>query len=433
VDFKSSVEVVDEVTNKVSVVVSKARVAKEYESAVTKVAKTAQIDGFRQGKVPRKMVERLLGDRIKFDITNTLINEGLETAFSEHKLDVIGQPQVDLAEIQTDKELEFSATVELLPEPTIANYFDRSVEAVKSEVKDSDVEQTLQQFAESRAELSPVEGRDELAKGDVGALSVSVKLEDGEFSRPEPFVDEIGSGRLSLQVEEQLVGLKVHESKDIEFVADDSHPIEGAHGKQVAYKISLHGIYSKKMPIIDDAFAAALGMGVETLADLRKKLHEQLVEKSERDAKNESQAELLSLLVKENSFKVPATLVDEEIREMVARMGLGGKNVAPEAIEVEKYRPYFQDAATQRIRTAIIVDRIGVQEDVKVEEADTKAMIERVAAENEVTIEVATKALLDRSRIGGFLAEVRRTKILDLLMSRTNVKYVASKETAKAA
>jgi FKBP-type peptidyl-prolyl cis-trans isomerase (trigger factor) len=81
----------------------------------------------------------------------------------------------------------------------------------------------------------------------------------------------------------------------------------------------------------------------------------------------------------------------------------------------------------QRIRTAIVVDRIGAQEEVKVEEADTKAMIAKVAEHNQVTVEVATKALLDRSRIAGFISEVRRTKILDLLMARTKVNYIAPK------
>jgi FKBP-type peptidyl-prolyl cis-trans isomerase (trigger factor) len=133
----------------------------------------------------------------------------------------------------------------------------------------------------------------------------------------------------------------------------------------------------------------------------------------------------LDLLVKENEFKVPGTLVDDEIREMVVRMGFGGKGAAPEEIDVTPFRQYFEEAATKRIRTAIIVDRIGMQEEVKVEEADTKAMLARVAEQNGVSVEVATKALLDKSRIGGFLSEVRRTKILDMLMARTQVKYLS--------
>ncbi len=431
-DFQSSVQDIDEVTKKVTVVVGKERVVREYETSVKQVGRTAQIDGFRPGKVPRQMVERLLGDRIKFDITNKLINEGLRSAFEQHKLNTIGQPQIDLKEMQTAKELEFSATVELLPEPKISNYLDRSIEVEKPEVTDQDVQAAFDQLVESRAELTPVEGRTEAARDDVVALSVAIKVEEGEYSRPEPFVDQLGAGRLSQQVEEQVVGMSVQGTKEIEIVADDQHPIEGFRGKKVAYNVTLHGIYSKKLPTVDDAFAKSLGMEVDTVDALKAKLKSQLVEKAENDLKNNTQGALLDLLVKENQFKVPPSLVDDEIREMVVRMGLGGKDADPEQVDVSRFRQFFEEAALQRIRTAIVVDRIGAQEEVKVEDADTKAMIAKVAEHNQVTVEVATKALLDRSRLAGFLSEVRRTKILDLLMTRTKVDYVKPKKEASS-
>lgn len=430
-DFQSSVQDIDEVTKKITVVVGKERVVQEYESSVKQVGRTARIDGFRPGRVPRQMVERLLGDRIKFDITNKLINEGLRSAFEQHKLNTIGSPQIDLKEMQIAKELEFSATVELVPEPTISNYLDRSVEVEKNEVTDADVKTAFDQVVESRAELTPVEGRTEAQTGDVVALSVAIKVEDGEAGRPEPFVDQLGSGKLSKQVEEQIVGLAVQGVKDIEIVADDEHPIEGLRGKKLAYQVTLHGIYSKKLPTVDDEFVKTLGLDVETVDALTNKIRTQLVQKAEADQKGGAQAALLELIVKENEFKVPASLVDDEIREMVARMGFAGKDVDPETIDVAPFKQYFEETAVKRIRTAIVVDRIGIQEEVKVDDTDTKAMIAKVAEENNVTVEVATKALLDKSRIGGFLAEVRRTKVLDLLMARTQVNYVAPKKAKK--
>jgi len=430
-DFQSSVQDIDEVTKKITVVVGKERVSREYETSVKQLGRTARVDGFRQGKVPRQMVERLFGDRIKFDITNKLINEALRSAFDEFKLNTIGQPQIDLKEMVTQSDLEFAATVELIPEPKISSYFDREVEVEKKDIGDKDVEEALTQLAESRAQLNPIEGRTKLEEGDVAALSVSIKVEDGEFSQAEPFVDQVGSGRLSKQVEAQLVGLETKAEKEIEIVADDEHPIEGMRGKKATYKVVLHGIYSKQLPAMDDDFAKSVGMDVETLPALREKLKSQLVERAESEFKSASQMALLDLLVKENEFKLPPSLVDDEMREMIARMGFAGKDVSVENIDVEPFRKFFEESAVKRIRTAIIVDRIGAQEDVKVEEADTKAMIAKVAEEHNVTVEVATKALLDRSRVGGFLAEVRRTKIMDMLMARTKVKQVAAKEAKK--
>lgn len=431
-EFQSSVQDIDEVTKKITVVVAKERVKREYDSSLKQVGKTARIDGFRPGKVPKHMVERMMGDRIRFDVANRLINESLQKVLKEQELQTVGQPQIDLQEMPSEKELEFSATVELIPQPTIANYLDRTVEVKKVEVSDEDVEKQFQQIVESRAELNPIEGRSTAEKGDVVALSVSMRVDgEGDFSKPEPFVDELGGGRLSAQVEEQLIGVETKAEKDIEITADESHPLEGLHGKKVEYKISLHGIYSKKLPELNDEFAKSLNMDVESVDALKAKIKSDLVARAESDTTSESQGALLDLISSENEFKVPPSLVDDEIREMVLRMGFAGKDAKPESIDVEQFRPHFEETAIQRLKVAIVVDRIGAQEDVQVEEADTKAMIEKVAEQNGVSVEVATKALLDKSRIGGFFAEVRRTKIVDLLMSRTKVEYVTEKKSKK--
>jgi len=194
-DFQSSVQDIDEVTKKITVVVGKSRVAKEYEESVREVGRTARLDGFRPGKVPRKMVERLMGDRIKFDITNKLINEGLRSACEEHKLDTVGQPQIDLKDMEVAKDLEFTAVVELYPQPEVSNYLNRSIKVGKKNIEEKDVEDAIGRISESRAELKPIEGRTQVALDDVAALSVSVQVEDGEFSRPEPFVDQLGDYR----------------------------------------------------------------------------------------------------------------------------------------------------------------------------------------------------------------------------------------------
>lgn len=430
-DFQSSIQDIDEVTKKITVTVGKDRVVREYEDSVKQVGRTASIKGFRPGRVPRHMVERLMGDRIKFDITNKLINEGLRSAVEEHKLDTVGEPQIDLKEMQTAKELEFCATVEMYPQPTIANYLNRSIKVVKKTVSDKDVEAAFERLADSRAQLKPIEGRTEAALGDVVALSVSIQVDEGEPSRPEPFVEQLGSGKLSKEAEEKFVGLVVGESRDVTITGGEDHPSEDLRGKKLTYKGQLHGLYSKEMPTLDDAFAKSLGMEVETIDALKAKLREQLVAQAERDTKAETQGELLNLLVQENQFKLPSSLIDDEVRQIVSRYGFAGRGASPESIDVKQFRPQFEEFATNRIRSAIIIDRIGAQEEIKVEESDREAMIARVAEENGMTIEAAKKALLDKSRIMSFLLEVRRTKILDFVMAKTTVDFVSEKDSKK--
>lgn len=425
-DFQSSIQDIDEITKQISVTVPKERVQKEYETSVVQVGRSAKVNGFRQGKVPRHMVEKLMGDRIRFDVTNRLINEALRGAFEQHKLEVVGQPEIDLKEIEPAKALEFTAKVELYPQPSVSNYLNRKVSVVKREVTEKDVEDSLDRLRESKAELKPIEDRKEAKKGDVVALSVSIRAGDGEFSRGEPFVDELGSGRLSAEVEEQFVGVAVNDTKEVTISAGEDHPNPEFRGKEVTYRGTLHGIFSKSLPTIDDAFVATLGLGVETVVALREKAREQLVKQAEEEMKSESQGALLDLLVKENPFKVPAALVDDEIRGIVARYGFAGKGANPEGIDVAPFRAQFSDFALNRIRCAIIIDRIGSAEEIKVEEADREQMIQRVAEQNGSTVEATRKTLLDKSRIMSFLLEVRRSKILDYLMSKTTVEHTAA-------
>jgi trigger factor len=423
-DFQSSVVDIDEVTKQISVTVPQERVAKEYETSVKSVGKTAQIKGFRPGKVPRHMVERLMGDRIRYDVANRLINEGLRGAFEQHKLEVVGEPEVDLKEMEPAKALEFTAKVALYPQPTIGNYLNRSVEVTKRVVGDKEIAESLERLREARAELKPIEDRKIAEKGDVVALSVSIQADGGEFSRPEPFVDELGAGKLSADVEAQVAGMTVNDSKEISVVAPAEHANPEMAGKNLVYKVTLHGIFTKNMPELTDELVKTLGLDVETVDALKGKIQEQLTKQADEDVKNEAQGALLDLLVKENPFKVPQVLVDEEIRGIVARYGFSGRDVDPSTIDITPFRAQFEEFALNRIRCAIIIDRVGSTEEIKVEEADRDKMIQRIAEQNGSTVEATRKALLDKSRIMSFLLEVRRTKILEHLMAKTTVQYV---------
>ena len=366
-DFQSSVVDIDEVTKQISVTVPKERVAKEYETSVVSVSKSAKLNGFRPGKVPRHMVERLMGDRIRYDVTNRLINESLRGAFEQHKLEVVGEPEVDLKEMEPAKALEFTAKVALYPQPSISNYLNRKIDVVKKVVGDKELAESLERLREAKAELKPIEDRKVAEKGDVVALSVSVQADGGEFSRPEPFVDEIGAGKLPADVEAQIVGMTVNDAKDISSVASDDHANPEMRGKSLAYKVTLHGLFTKNMPELSDELVKSLGFGVETVDALKAKIKEQLSQQAEEDMKNEAQGALLDLLIKENPFKVPQVLVDEEIRGIVARYGFAGRDADAQSIDITPFRGQFEEFALNRIRGAIVIDRIGSTEEVKVE------------------------------------------------------------------
>jgi trigger factor len=382
------------------------------------------------------MVEKMMGDRVRFDVANRLINESLRQAYEENKLEVVGSPDVELKEVEPTKAMEFTAKVSLYPQPVISNYKNRSVSVVKRGVTDADVEKAIGQMRESKVEIKPIEGRTTAEKGDVIAMSVSVKIEDGEFSRGEPFVDELGNGKLPKEVEDGVVGMAADEQKEVVLVGGEDHASVEMRGKNLTYKLGLHGVYSKKLPELNDDFVKTLGLDVDSVDALKVKVREQLGSQAEQEMKSEAQGALLDLLVKEHPFRVPAVMVDDEIRGLVARYGFAGRDADPEKIDIGPFRAQFEEFATNRIRCAIIVDQIGSLEEVKVEEADRDAFIQRIAEQSGSSVEATRKNLLDKSRIMGFLLEVRRTKVLDHIMANTTVTYtdapVATESSAVA-
>ncbi len=431
-EFQVAIQDIDEITKQLSVTVPQERVAKEYDSSLKQVARTAHIKGFRPGKVPRQMVEKMMGDRIRYDVANKLINESLRQAYEENKLEVVGSPDVELKDVEPTKAMEFSAKVSLYPQPTISNYKNRTVSVVKRVVADKDVQDAVARIRDGKAELKPLEGREDAQKGDVIALSVSVSTDGGEFSRGEPFVDELGNGKLPKEVEDGVVGMTKEQEKEISFVGGEDLSNAELRGKSLTYKVTLHGVFSKNLPELNDDFVKTLGMDVETVDALTVKIREQLVAQADEEVKSESQGALLDLLAKEHPFKVPAVMVDDEIRGIVARYGFAGRGANPEDVDITPFRSQFEEFATNRIRCAIIVDQIGSLEEVKVDEADRDAMLQRIADQNGSTVEQARKSLMDKSRIMGFLLEVRRTKILDHMMANTTVTYTDAPATTES-
>jgi trigger factor len=422
-EVQSVLETIDDVTRKVTFTVPAERVDREYSSSLGQVAKSANLKGFRKGKAPKPLVEKLLGDRVRFDVMNRLVSEAIRNVAEEHSLDVVGEPELSLKEFEKTAPFEFSATLYLFPKPSIANYKGRTVEVVRRKVSDTDVEDAIKRIRDARSELKKVEDRAAAAKGDVLAMSVTV-LEEGQAEgRAEPFVDELGAGKLPAPVEDGIVGLEVGGEREIPYEVP-AETDESVSGKKLTYKVVLHGIYEKQLPEIDDAFVSGLNMGIESATDLPNKVREELEAQAEREAKLDAQEAILNLLVKDHEFAVPQVLIDREIQGMVSRYSRNyGQGVKADQIPVDKFRDSLGSHALERIRCSIIVDRIAEQEAVQVSEEDANRIIHEYARQNGSSAEQARQSILSSNSMDAFYAEARRSKALELLVDQSSVTY----------
>ncbi len=427
-DFKSSITDIDTVTKQFVVSIPADHVAKEAESALKGYASKTSIKGFRPGKAPRDLVEKLHGAEIRLEVANRLITSSLNDLIKEHKLDVVGDPDVKVDSLEPGKEIAYTAKVSIFPNPEIAAVDSFKVKVVRREVKDSDIEDVIEDMRKSRATPQKLAFRNTAKKDDVIDGMLAVEVEGEEAARPEPIAIVLGSGTLPADVEQQIEGMEVGQSKEIHSSIPATHPNEKLRGKPATFKITLNGLSERILPELNDAFAQSLNMGVGTVLELRMKIRTELQGFHEREVKKDIQAAVLDQLLEKHDFQVPQILMDDEIRSMLSRNGvLNQKHGDISKLSMEPIREKLNDVAARRVRSAIIVDQIGKNEKLQASDDDINKALDDIAAQNGVTKEDVRKFFLNQERGLGFLLEITRNKVLEFLVSKAAVEYTDPK------
>ena len=431
-DFTSSVEAVDEVTKKILVTIPATIVSERVTSELGKVSRSAQIKGFRAGKAPKQMVEKLYGESVRLDTANKLINSSLSDVVKNEKFEVVGSPEVEITTFENGKDITYTATVYLFPSPKVTGYDKIDVEVSKREVKEEELEKALEEMRASRATMRKLELRNTAKFGDVIDVALTVEVDGQKGDRPEPLVVSLGEKKLPEEVEKGIEGMEVGTSREIEATV----PVPPGAGdpsetKKALYRITLNALFEKILPELNDELAKSLNMGVETVLELRIKLREEFERQQKEGEKTDIQVALLDKLVAANEFKVPQVLIDDEVRALIVRAGLMDESKAS-TTDIEPFRKGLSEVAIKRVKSSIIIDRIGEAEKIKAEKEDIDKEIESLAARSGVSVDYARNYLMEKGRIVGIVMEVTRQKVLDFLAGKTEVKYVDAPATSEA-
>jgi trigger factor len=426
--YQSSIEHVDEVTRKLSVSIPVERVTAELSSAIADASRNVKLKGFRPGKAPKDLVEKMHGQRLRWEVANRLISSSLVEAVREHKLEVVGSPEIDLASFEEGKSIEFTASISIFPQPKIDKYESFTLKIPKVEVKEEDIQEVLTQMQERKATTRKLEFRETVQKGDVIDASVSVEIEGGEKSRPEPVTLPIGVGQLQAELDEGIVGMKIGETKEFVLTTPEDHRDQAMRGKKATYVVTLNGLSEKILPELTDDFAKSLQFGVETLLELRLKVRSQLEEESKKRSQADIHAAILDQLIENNPFKVPQILVDEEIRILLARNGiLDLSKKEHKELPVDKFRDKLGEAAEKRVKSAIIIDTISKAQEIKPTEEDVDREIDSMASESQMSRKDVEDYLAKSHLLGSIRHDIQRNKTLDFLAERAKVEYLDSK------
>ncbi len=383
---------VENTENKNEVKLSFVVEAEKFDEAMKKVyAKTAKyftIPGFRKGKAPMNMVEKQYGTEIFHEDTfNELVPEIYETAIKENNIQVVSNPDIDITQIGKGKDLIFTAIVQIKPEVKLGKYKGIELKKIEYNVSDHDIEHELGHMAEHNARLVSIEDRP-VEKGDITVIDFEGSIDGVPFEggKAEKHELEIGSNTFIPGFEDQIIGMKLEEEKDITVTFPEDYFSKELAGKPAVFKVKLHEIKKKELPKIDDEFAKDVSE-FETLAELKNSIKERMQKANEEKAKYEMEDAALKAVSDNVEIDIPSGMIDAEIDNMMKdieqRLQYQGLTLAQyftlSGKTEAQVREEMKEQAEKAVKSRLVIEAIIKAEDVKPEEKEVEEKLKEMA------------------------------------------------------
>lgn len=400
--------------------------ADELEQAVIDVYKKNKdqypVDGFRKGKAPRGLIEKKYGEHIFLDdAVNALLNGEYPKALQELELDVIDQPRVELGDVKKGENFTAAVTVATYPEFEVKDYKGVEIEKQDGECTEEDVDNEMQKQRERNARMVDV---DRPAKeGDMVLLDYTGYIDGKEFDggKSENFPLKLGSGSFIPGFEDQLIGTKKGDRKDIVLSFPEDYHAEALAGQEATFKCVIHEVKEQELPDLDDEFAKDTSE-FDTLEELRNNTKEQLTKSKKAQAENKMKDEALGKVYEANDIEIPEVMVQDEITNMMTEFD---QQLQAQGMNFDKYLEYMgkkasdfrsesRDDAYRRVKTRMIVNAIADQEDIQATEEEIEKELELMAIQYSLDLE-KVKELIGTQNIGYLERDIRMRKAVDLI------------------
>jgi trigger factor len=395
--------------------------------AFRELSKGVQIKGFRKGKVPRPVLEKMYGPRVHAEVSYQLVRESFFRAVAEHKLAAVSEPRVEEASsIEKDKPFTFAAIVEVRTEVVPADYVGMPIEKRKLAIEDAAVDKSLEQLRREHTQLQPIEGRTETAAGDVIALSIEGAIGEHPVSQPRFVVDLDDAEREPVPgLRAALTGVPLDlKDRALELPIGEDHADENLRGRTAKLKVSILEARAKDVPELDDEFAKDTGKA-DTLAGLRQKLREDIETHEAEHVARECRDAALKELVKRNQIPVASTLIDRAVEvqfnRLRAMLGMqGDKNATiPDELR-EKMRP----AGADEVRGQLLLEAIADKEKIEVGDDEVNKQLESAARQRGVPPQRLRAEWQRDGKLDNVKWSLRQEKVLDFLVAKATVTEV---------
>ncbi len=402
-------------------------------NAYRKVVKKVSLPGFRKGKVPRKVLESHFGPEVLHeDALEELVPPAYEQALEEAGIDPINQPDFELIQVEEGKPLLFNAVVEVLPEVELGEYRGLEAEQEEVEVDDIQVDHHLYMLREQNARLVPRE--DEPAKdGDHVTIDFKgfVDGEPFEGGEAEDYSLELGSQSFVPGFEEQLVGVKPGEEKEVVVNFPEDYRNEDLAGKEATFQVKMKQIKEKQLPELDDDFVKEVSE-FETLDEMKADLKEKMLKNAEEQSKTKLEEALIEKVSDNSEVKLPEVLVERQVDRMMSDMenylrqqGLGLDQFLELSGKTrEELREQNRPEAEKRTKANLVLDAIAKKEGFTVDDSELDERIAEIAETYNDQPERVKDIFEKQGRLPSLREEMRIRKAVDLLVENASITMV---------
>ncbi|MCX5716172.1 MAG: trigger factor [Candidatus Omnitrophica bacterium] len=422
--MKKKVKHIEECRKSIEIEVSPAEFKKHINEFYEKIQKVAAVPGFRAGKAPRDLLEKHYSERATKEVVEDLIAHSYRQALEESGFMPLGYPEVNDVKLDEANTLFFKVEFNTRPKLELKNYKGLQAKKKRAEIKDEDVEKSINSLRDANARFKTSEGRS-VKIGDYIVCDSEILVEGKPIAKKRE--------NIWMPVEEKsyvpglsagLAGANAGDQKEIETQLPPDFPIKGCAGKKAVFRINVKEVKEKQLPNIDDEFAKDLGYN--TLAELRESVRKMLEGQAAMQARDGLENQLIEKLLSANpDFEVPSSIINSQVEHLVEdekkrllKQGLKEDDIKGKEKElIEKYRPL----ASKQVKTMFVLNEIADKEKISASDEEVDAVLEEIAGRSRQSKEKVEKYYEDNDLLHGLRTDIINKKVLDFLIKEAKV------------
>ena len=381
------------------------------------------IPGFRKGKAPQAMVEKMYGVGVLYDdAIDTLLDSTYADAVKESGLEIVSRPEIGIEQIEKGKTFIYTALVAVKPEVTLGEYKGVEVEKAKPEVTDADVEAELKKVQDQNSRMVNVEDR-AVENGDHTVIDFEGFVDGQPFEggKSEAYPLVIGSHSFIDTFEEQLIGKNIGDEVEVNVTFPAEYHAAELAGKPAVFKVKIHEIKTKELPELNDEFAGEVSE-FETMDEYKSDIRAKLAETKQQQATTENENNVVEKVVENASMEIPDAMIDEQVREMIndyaRRMQSQGISLEQymqfTGMTIEKLQEQSRPQAEKRIRTRLVLEAVVAAENIQVSDEAVDAEIAKMAADK-------VRSIMGEAGIAQMKEDMAVQEAVDFLVAEANL------------